>query len=549
MAKLTKDQIGAKIEREIKRQNALEAKKQIKEQKRDEDINFYRNKYKSLIGDEYTPKLTDLIDLDDFFIKIERQLDEQGQPLKNDYNKFIDFEEKRKEKEKEINKDLDEEIGIVIGRKPIKGKAEKIINGKRKGFLDKYFKKYKTYFNDFTPKYNKYICSCCGGIKAIEDFPFSGSIANGSRIDKDFEIHHSICKNCFKKIFDSHYLDECNKDPKKAMEMTCVDGNIYWDEIIFESARINYEKNNRFLHITQEYFGQLGREDLSYLTYWDSPIIREGEGDHKKSKSNISLEDKKEDLEKINNEVDYSSDEGDILHRWNKVDSDNRRTVIKMVGYDPFEYESEENRKNLYEDLLGILDLGMENDFVKLQAAIQIVQSFFRVRQMDKEYVEKLKEKNDPKNKDKNIFKDLKELSDLKSKELKTITDFAKDNGFSERFAAAKAKGEGTLSGIMNKMANVNYESAIVNRYDIETSESIQQAANASFKAIFSQLSLGEADVWKICQNQLEELKTLRDEKSRLKEENRILHCEIKKEELIEKAHEAGVEMEEELND
>ena len=29
------------------------------------------------------------------------------------------------------------------------------------------------------------------------------------------------------------------------------------------------------------------------------------------------------------------------------------------------------------------------------------------------------------------------------------------------------------------------FENAILNRYDIETSETIQQAANASFKAIF----------------------------------------------------------------
>ena len=41
-----------------------------------------------------------------------------------------------------------------------------------------------------------------------------------------------------------------------------------------------------------------------------------------------------------------------------------------MIGYDPFEYEDDENKKVLYKDLMGMLEPGMENDMVKLQAAI-----------------------------------------------------------------------------------------------------------------------------------------------------------------------------------
>ena len=51
-----------------------------------------------------------------------------------------------------------------------------------------------------------------------------------------------------------------------------------------------------------------------------------------------------------------------------------------MVGYDPFEWEDDDNKKILYKDLLNILEPGMENDLVKFQAAIQIVMSFFKVR-------------------------------------------------------------------------------------------------------------------------------------------------------------------------
>mgnify|MGYP003414898362 FL=1 len=50
-------------------------------------------------------------------------------------------------------------------------------------------------------------------------------------------------------------------------------------------------------------------------------------------------------------------------------------------------------------------------------------------------------------------------------------------------------------------MNEAKFENAVMNRYDIETSATIQQAADASFKAIFNQLSLGESEVWKIAQD------------------------------------------------
>lgn len=548
MAKLTQNQLQVKLERELKRQKALEAKKAIKEKKVEEDINIYRNKYRALFGDEYTPKLMDLVDIDDFFPKIERQLGEDGRPLKNDINKFIDYEEKRKEEEKSLNKEIEDNAfsSQFNGRaKKTEDKPKKLTQSENERMIE-FFTKFKTRIGDFTPQYNKYICSCCGSIKLIEEFPFSGSIANGGRVDKNKEVHGTICRACVTRIFDGYYLNECNKDVKLAMERTCCDLNLYWDEKVFELARIAFEKNNRRLHITSEYYGELGREKINYYTYWDSPVVRGGTKNIKESKSNMSLESKKKDLEIIENTIDYSSIEGDILHRWDKEDSDNKRTVIKMVGYDPFEYEEEEDRKILYKDLLNLIDLGMENDLFKMQSAIQIVQSFFKIRNMNRIIADMEKKIRDPDNKEKISYKDIKEITDLKAKEMTAVTNFAKDNGFSERYAAAKAKGEGSLSGIMNKMINTNYESAIVNRYDIETSESIQQAANASFKAIFSQLSLGEADVWKIVQNQLEDLKNLRNMSDKLKEENRLLKCEIKKEELIQVAKENGIEIEDE---
>ena len=78
--------------------------------------------------------------------------------------------------------------------------------------------------------------------------------------------------------------------------------------------------------------------------------------------------------------------------------------------------------------------------------------------------------------------------------------------------AIAKAKGENSFTGIQAKMNEMKYEKAILNKYDIETSATIQQAADASFKAIFNQLSLSEAEVYKTCQDQLKKLVELQRE-------------------------------------
>lgn len=122
---------------------------------------------------------------------------------------------------------------------------------------------------------------------------------------------------------------------------------------------------------------------------------------------------------------------------------------------------------------------------------------------------------------------ELKTLSDLKSKELKQITDFSKDNGFSERYASAKAKGETSFTGILKQMNEKKFEDALVNKFDIATSASMQQAADISMNAIMKQLSLSEAEVWKVTQEQYEELVKIRREYAVLEEQLRKTKYEL----------------------
>ena len=87
------------------------------------------------------------------------------------------------------------------------------------------------------------------------------------------------------------------------------------------------------------------------------------------------------------------------------------------------------------------------------------------------------------------------------------------------------------------------FEDAIANLYDIRTGETIQQAADASFKAIFSQLNMSEGEAWKTIQDQLAELLELRKQVASLKEEVRQAKYEASKAELKMQAMERGIEV------
>lgn len=92
----------------------------------------------------------------------------------------------------------------------------------------------------------------------------------------------------------------------------------------------------------------------------------------------------------------------------------------------------------------------------------------------------------------------------------------------------------------------MKYEDATLNKYDIETSETIQQAADASFKAIFSQLGLSDADISVTCTQQLHEIRELRGQLMDSQENLRLAKKEIVKLKLERQKEEYDKEHEEE---
>lgn len=528
MAKLTNNRAKATIAKEQKRLDAIQKKMETQRKKEEFGESWkyslkdeHKQALKEIVGDFGTPNLVDSVDYNSFFDPINFYKEEDGSVRQLDYKKYLEYEEAYQEViddcDKIINDEIDtsndsakEQLSTHLTKKTEKKKSKPKIPE----YLQKLYQNWTKYFNRFVPLYDKYVCSCCGKALPQDKYFLAYNEGNLGRIEANGKMHTHICIDCCKNLYEYLFYEKADKDGEKAMKWLCSYLNIYYDDVSYLKAKETMEEKDRKTHIVEEYMSVISRSaTLKGKVFLESPDVdvNKNKGDSKADKIiNSNTGNVPEDLEE----------------EWSKADLEAKRQVIKMVGYDPFYFEIEKDRKILYKDLLGMMEQGMELDGLKVQAAIQIVLSFKNIRELNEKYRKKSDE-DAP-------VSELKALSELKKKELETITSFSRDNGFGERYAISKAKGENTFSGIMAKMNEMKYENAILNMYDVETSKSINQAADASFAAIFNQLSMSEAEVYKTCQDQLKKLLSLQRENATLTENLRLAKRELAEKKLEE---------------
>lgn len=521
MAKLTNARAKANIAKEQKRLDAIQKKLETQRKKEEFGESWkyslkdeHKQALKEIVGDIGTPSLKDTVDYNTFFDPINFYKDEDGTVRQLDYKKYTEYEEAYQEIIDDCDKVINDEIDTSkdsasdqLSEQLTKKKEKRKEKPKLPEYLQKLYQSWMKYFNRFIPLYDKYVCSCCGKALPQEKYFLAYNEGNLGRIEPNGRMHTHICIDCCKNLYEYLFYEKADKDGEKAMKWLCSYLNIYYDDVSYFKAKKAMEEKDRKTHIVEEYMNVISRSaTLKGKVFLESPDVdvSQNQGDSKADKIiNSKTGNVPEDLEE----------------EWSKADLEAKRQVIKMVGYDPFYFEVEKNRKLLYKDLLGMMEQGMELDGLKVQAAIQIVLSFKNIRELNEKY-RKRSDEDAP-------VSELKAITDLKKQELTTISGFSKDNGFGERYAIAKAKGENSFTGIQAKMNEMKYEKAILNKYDVETSATIQQAADASFKAIFSQLSLSEAEVYKTCQDQLKKLVELQRENLTLQENLRLAKRQV----------------------
>lgn len=199
----------------------------------------------------------------------------------------------------------------------------------------------------------------------------------------------------------------------------------------------------------------------------------------------------------------------------------NKKDVIRLLGYDPFEKEQPGDQPYLYASLIGYLDSSEDanEDRLKTSSSIEIVKSFSHIEKINDVITSLM---SDVKNMEKNIST-IKNLEDTKNKITSSVLNLAKDNGISLKHSVNASKGENTWTGKVRKMKEMNLSEAETNLYNIEYSAGLQQVAEISDAAILKQIRLDENDYNDMIIQQRELINKYKKKSDESEEKSRIL--------------------------
>lgn len=196
----------------------------------------------------------------------------------------------------------------------------------------------------------------------------------------------------------------------------------------------------------------------------------------------------------------------------------NRKDVIKLLGYDPFEGEKLEDQPLLYSQLIGYLDAGGDgnDDIMRTSSAITIVRGFLQQAKLDDKLAKVMANSN-------SNASEMKTLLDAKKNISATISQLAEQSCLSLKHNKNASKGENTWTGKIKKLKDLNLREAEVNGFDIGTCRGMQQVLEMSDSSIMRQLSLDESEWSDMVAEQRKKLVDVQNERDVYKEINRIL--------------------------
>lgn len=196
----------------------------------------------------------------------------------------------------------------------------------------------------------------------------------------------------------------------------------------------------------------------------------------------------------------------------------NRKDVIRLLGYDPFEGEKLDDQPLLYSQLIGYLDAGGDgnDDMMRTSSAITIVRGFSQQAKIDDKIAKAMANTNVN-------ASELKILLDSKKNLSATISQLAEQSCLSLKHNKNASKGENTWTGKIKKLKDMDLRDAEVNGFDIGTCRGMQQVLEISDASIMKQLSLDESEWSDMVADQRKMITDLQRERDVYKEVNRIL--------------------------
>ena len=349
----------------------------------------------------------------------------------------------------------------------------------------------------------KYLCPYCNKEKKASEFYMSSDplVMTGKT---------TMCKECAEKIarnWDGRTgeFGDCTKaSVQEALER--LDKPYFdkiWDASYFEYINDNNPK--RRTNIWASYIKNIGLPQYKTLRWRDGDLF-----------TNY----KEMALKQAQQEVGIaSSDEVAKSQEISEEYEKNRSDVIRLLGYDPFEKEQEEDKPLLYSQLIGYLDMSGENDdMMRTSSAITIVRGFLQQSKLDDMIAKAMSSPNVS-----NKSGEIKTYLDSKQKVASTVSQLAEQSCLSLKHNKSASKGENTWTGKIKKLKELNLREAEVNGFDIGTCRGMQQVLEMSDASIMKQLNLDESEWSDMVAEQRQKLIELQNSLDVYKEINRLL--------------------------
>ena len=330
-----------------------------------------------------------------------------------------------------------------------------------------------------------FTCTRCGKEynRQPGNFPF-----NPSPLYKANNNYCTVCSECMDELFQS-YRNAFGSD-EDAIDRLCQKFDLYFSPSIVEASARPINKQPRM----SLYCSRLSLNQYRDKTYDDY------------------LTEKRVLASFMKNDEDDGKDKG-----WSRADIRNRKEAVEVVGYDPFEGYSSDNRRFLFGELVKYFDDDIAEDSYKLSQIIQIVNNNNQIRQYDL-----LIARLDP-------IKDAKDIGDLQKLKNGLVTSndkIAKENEISVKNRSNKDVGKTTLTYLMRDLRGKGFKDAEANYYDQLRSTGTIWAIDMSNKAIQQNAMFDEndkAEMFDMQRKMIQELQAKLDDKT---EECRLLLVE-----------------------
>lgn len=341
----------------------------------------------------------------------------------------------------------------------------------------------------------EYLCYCCGEKKKKSLFYTSTDPFNGVGINP-------FCKLCIEKI-----------------------------------ARNYNDKSGQYGEVTKTSLCEaLERIDLPYLEkLWESSYNEVHDPSLKQPKTNVwSAYIKNVKLPQYNGMRWRDGDfEDKVLNNQNSTIQENeyiapdvaeelernRKDVIRLIGYDPFEKEKAEDKPLLYAQTVGYLDMsGNNDDMMRTSSVITIVRGYLQIQKLDDMIAIAMSKTFQNSN-----AGEIKGYLDAKQKITSAISQLAEQSCISLKHNKNSTKGENTWTGKVRIMKEMNLREAEVNVFDAETAGGLAQVADISNASILKQINLDENDYVQMLTEQKKMIEELNKEANEAIEKARLL--------------------------